>query len=50
MEPQKLALIALIVVGAACLGALLLGNKHLCDVSFRSGKTEIVAHMAYESR
>ncbi|MDJ6848643.1 type I toxin-antitoxin system Hok family toxin [Salmonella enterica] len=50
MKPQKLALIALIVVGAACLGALLLGNKHLCDVSFRSGKTEIVAHMAYESR
>ncbi|EOV1814035.1 Hok/Gef family protein [Salmonella enterica subsp. diarizonae serovar 18:I,v:z] len=27
-----------------------LGNKNLCDVSFRSGKTEIVAHMAYESR
>lgn len=50
MEPQKLALIALIVVGAVCLVALLLGNKHLCDVSFRSGKTEIVAHMAYESR
>ncbi|ECJ7920614.1 type I toxin-antitoxin system Hok family toxin [Salmonella enterica] len=50
MEPQKVALLALIVVGAACLGALLLSNKNLCDVSFRSGKTEIVAHMAYESR
>ncbi|ECJ4481212.1 type I toxin-antitoxin system hok family toxin [Salmonella enterica subsp. diarizonae] len=50
MKPQKLALLALIVVGAVCLGALLLGNKNLCDVSFRSGKTEIVAHMAYESR
>ncbi|EAP0944953.1 Hok/Gef family protein [Salmonella enterica] len=50
MEPQKLALIALIVAGAVCLGALLLSNKNLCDVSFRSGKTEIVAHMAYESR
>ncbi|EJZ6343203.1 type I toxin-antitoxin system Hok family toxin [Salmonella enterica] len=48
MEPQKLALLALIVVGAVCLGALLLGNKNLCDVSFRSGKTEIVAHMAYD--
>lgn len=50
MEPQKLALLALIVVGAVCLGALLLSNKNLCDVSFRSGKTEIVAYMAYESR
>ncbi|OHI10042.1 hypothetical protein A7S16_18290 [Salmonella enterica] len=50
MEPQKVALLALIVVGAVCLGALLLSNKNLCDVSFRSGKTEIVAHMAYESR
>ncbi len=50
MEPQKLALLALIVVSAVCLGALLLSNKNLCDVSFRSGKTEIVAHMAYESR
>ncbi|EHE1280853.1 Hok/Gef family protein [Salmonella enterica] len=39
MEPLKAALIALIVVGVVCLGALLLGNKHLCDVSFRSGKT-----------
>ncbi|EID6350906.1 Hok/Gef family protein [Salmonella enterica] len=48
MEPQKLALLALIVVGAVCLGVLLLSNKNLCDVSFRSGKTEIVAHMAYE--
>ncbi|MIK95295.1 type I toxin-antitoxin system hok family toxin, partial [Salmonella enterica] len=27
MEPQKLALLALIVVGAVCLGALLLSNK-----------------------
>ncbi|HHR4771605.1 TPA: hypothetical protein ACS55J_003266 [Salmonella enterica] len=25
---------------------LLLSNKILCDVSFRSGGTEIVAHMA----
>lgn len=50
MEPLKAALMALIVVGAVCLGALLLGNKNLCDVSFRSGKTEVVAHMAYESR
>lgn len=50
MEPQKPALLALIVVSAVCLGALLLSNKNLCDVSFRSGKTEIVAHMAYESR
>ncbi|EBN8996684.1 hypothetical protein AO411_2030215 [Salmonella enterica subsp. enterica serovar Sarajane] len=50
MEPQKLALLALIVVGAVCLGALLLSNKNLCDVTFKSGKTEIVAHMAYESR
>lgn len=50
MEPLKAALLALIVVGAVCLGVLLLSNKHLCDVSFRSGKTEIVAHMAYASR
>ncbi|HEC7609240.1 TPA: Hok/Gef family protein [Salmonella enterica subsp. enterica serovar Muenchen] len=50
MEPLKAALLALIVVGAVCLGALLLSNKNLCDVSFRSGKTEVVAHMAYESR
>lgn len=50
MEPLKAALIALIVVGVVCLGVLLLGNKNLCDVSFRSGGTEIVAHMAYVSR
>lgn len=50
MEPLKAALVALIVVGVVCLGALLLGNKNLCDVSFRSGKTEVVAHMAYASR
>ncbi|EAY3718169.1 Hok/Gef family protein [Salmonella enterica] len=50
MEPQKLALMALIVVSITLLGVLLLNNKHLCDVSFRSDKTEIVAHMAYESR
>ncbi|EAA7440294.1 Hok/Gef family protein [Salmonella enterica] len=50
MESQKLALLALIVVGAVCLGTILLSNKNLCDVSSHSGKTEIVAHMAYESR
>ncbi|HAT1681648.1 TPA: type I toxin-antitoxin system Hok family toxin [Klebsiella oxytoca] len=50
MEPLKAALIALIVVSAVCLGALLLSKKNLCDVSFRNGNTELVAHMAYESR
>ncbi|HHR8280209.1 TPA: Hok/Gef family protein [Salmonella enterica subsp. enterica serovar Muenchen] len=50
MKPQKMALLALIVVGITLLGVLLLSNKNLCDVSFRSGKTEVVAHMAYESR
>ncbi|ECG1392065.1 TPA_asm: Hok/Gef family protein [Salmonella enterica subsp. houtenae serovar 45:g,z51:-] len=50
MEPQKLALLALIVVSATLLGVLLLNNKNLCDVSFRSGETELVAHMAYASR
>ncbi|ECF2367663.1 Hok/Gef family protein [Salmonella enterica subsp. enterica serovar Mountpleasant] len=46
MKPQKLALLALIVVSITYLGVLLLSNKILCDVSFRSGGTEIVAHMA----
>ncbi|EPC4838321.1 type I toxin-antitoxin system Hok family toxin [Salmonella enterica] len=50
MKPQKLALLALIVVSITLLGALLLNNKTLCDVSFRSGRTEVVAHMAYEPR
>lgn len=50
MKLQKLALMALIVIGITLLGALLLNNKNLCDVSFRSGGTEIVAHMAYETR
>ncbi|ECT1021317.1 type I toxin-antitoxin system hok family toxin [Salmonella enterica] len=50
MEPLKAALTALIIAGAVYLGSLLLTNKHLCDVSFRSGKAEIVAHMAYASR
>lgn len=50
MEPLKAALIALIVVGVTLLGVLLLSNKNLCDVSFRSGRTELAAHMAYESR
>ncbi|MGG6052165.1 Hok/Gef family protein [Salmonella enterica] len=27
-----------------------MNNKTLCDVSFRSGGTEVVAHMAYASR
>ncbi|AGH74011.1 Hok/Gef family protein [Edwardsiella piscicida] len=49
MEPQKPALIALIVISITLLGVLLLTNKSLCDVSFRSGKVEIVAHMAYGS-
>lgn len=49
MKPQKLALLALIVVSITLLGVLLLNNKTLCDVSFRSGGTELVAHMAYES-
>ncbi|HGB5008783.1 TPA: Hok/Gef family protein [Salmonella enterica subsp. diarizonae serovar 61:r:-] len=50
MKPLKAALIALIVVSLTLLGVLLLNNKNLCDVSFRSGGTELVAHMAYESR
>ncbi|PWI80310.1 type I toxin-antitoxin system hok family toxin, partial [Enterobacter sp. CGMCC 5087] len=37
MKPQKLALMALIVIGITLLGVLLLNNKNLCDVSFRSG-------------
>ncbi|MBE0152953.1 type I toxin-antitoxin system hok family toxin [Serratia sp. PL7] len=45
MKPQKLALMALIVVSIAQLGTLLLS-----DVSFRSGGMEIVAHMAYETK
>ncbi|HHR4201232.1 TPA: Hok/Gef family protein [Salmonella enterica] len=49
MKPQKLALLALIVVSITYLDVLLLSNKTLCDVSFRSGGTEIVAHMAYVS-
>ncbi|EIN0892896.1 Hok/Gef family protein, partial [Salmonella enterica] len=32
MEPQKLALLALIVVSITLLGVLLLNNKTLCDV------------------
>ncbi|ECJ5901963.1 Hok/Gef family protein, partial [Salmonella enterica subsp. diarizonae] len=35
MKPQKLALLALIVVSITLLGVLLLNNKTLCDVSFR---------------
>ncbi|AXC72999.1 type I toxin-antitoxin system hok family toxin [Salmonella enterica subsp. diarizonae serovar 48:i:z] len=50
MKPQKLALLALIVVSITLPGVLLLNNKNLRDVSFRSGGTEVVAHMAYESR
>lgn len=50
MKPQRMALMALIVIGITLLGVLLLNNQHLCDVSFRSGGTEIVAHMAYETR
>lgn len=50
MKPQKLALLALIVVSITLPGVLLLNNKTLCDISFRSGGTEVVAHMAYESR
>ncbi|PNK92821.1 hypothetical protein CEQ31_005000 [Serratia odorifera] len=50
MEPHKLALLSLIVVSIALLGALLLNKNNLCDVSFRSGGTEIVAHMAYETK
>ncbi|AXC64651.1 hypothetical protein DOE63_02725 [Salmonella enterica subsp. diarizonae serovar 59:z10:-] len=49
-EATKLALLALIVVSITLLGVLLLNNKTLCDVSFRSGGTEVVAHMAYASR
>ncbi|ECI5662816.1 Hok/Gef family protein, partial [Salmonella enterica subsp. diarizonae] len=33
MKPQKLALLALIVVSITLLGVLLLNNKTLCDVS-----------------
>lgn len=50
MEPQKPALLALIVISVTLLGALLFNNKNLCDVRFRSGDTEIVVHMAYETR
>lgn len=50
MKPQILALMALIVIGITLLGVMLLNNKNLCDVSFRSGGTETVAHMAYETR
>lgn len=50
MKPQKLALMALIVISITLLGVLLLNKKNLCDVSIRSGGTEIVAHMDYESR
>ncbi|EIN0891329.1 Hok/Gef family protein, partial [Salmonella enterica] len=32
MKPQKLALLALIVVSITLLGVLLLNNKTLCDV------------------
>ncbi|EBQ9442732.1 type I toxin-antitoxin system hok family toxin, partial [Salmonella enterica] len=32
MEPQKLALLALIVASITLLGVLLLNNKTLCDV------------------
>lgn len=49
MKPQKLALLALMVVSITCLGVLLLSNETLCYVSFRSGGTEIVAYMAYAS-
>ncbi|ASG63383.1 hypothetical protein CEW81_11895 [Kluyvera genomosp. 3] len=49
MKPQRMALLALVVIGITLLGVLLLNNKQLCDVSFRSGGTEIVAHMAYET-
>ncbi|EKS7765890.1 Hok/Gef family protein [Edwardsiella piscicida] len=49
MEPHKPALIALIVISITLLGILLLTKQNLCDVSFRSGKVEIVAHMAYGS-
>ncbi|EAP9510869.1 type I toxin-antitoxin system hok family toxin [Salmonella enterica] len=38
------------IAGAVYLGSLVRNNKHLCDVSFRGGKAEIVAHMVYESR
>ncbi|BBQ84026.1 MULTISPECIES: Hok/Gef family protein [Enterobacteriaceae] len=50
MEPRKSALLALIVIGITLLCALLFNNKNLCDVRFRSGETEIVVHMAYETR
>ncbi|WP_223497880.1 MULTISPECIES: Hok/Gef family protein [unclassified Serratia (in: enterobacteria)] len=50
MEPRKLALMALIVVSITLLGVLLLNKNNLCEVSFRSGGTEIVAHMAYETK
>lgn len=50
MKPQKPALVALIVISITLLGVLLLTNKKLCEVRFRSGGTEVVASMAYESR
>lgn len=50
MKPQKPALFALIVISITLLGVLLLTNKKLCEVRFRSGGTEVVASMAYESR
>ncbi|EBE6296446.1 type I toxin-antitoxin system hok family toxin [Salmonella enterica] len=37
MKPQKLSLLALILVSITFLGVLLLNNKKLCDTSFRSG-------------
>ncbi|RYM55456.1 hypothetical protein BSR03_27040 [Serratia proteamaculans] len=43
-------MMALIVVSIALLGALLLNKGNLCEVSFRSGRAEIVAYMAYETR
>lgn len=50
MKPFKLALLALIVISITLLGVLLFNHKNLCDVHLRSGDTEIVAHMAYETR
>ncbi|MEG1111249.1 MAG: Hok/Gef family protein [Hafnia sp.] len=50
MKPQKPALFALIVISITLLGVLLLTNQKLCEVRIRSGETEVVASMAYESR
>lgn len=51
MQPQKRVLVMiLIIIGIVFLGTLLLSKTNLCDVSIRSGRTEIVAHMAYESK